>query len=67
MADDRFDESTEVRHWMQAAAFMEAHGERWPDEAFANFRAVDAVDRRKSKQWLEMIDKMTTIAEAPRH
>ncbi|MEG3178172.1 hypothetical protein U1872_18170 [Sphingomonas sp. RB3P16] len=67
MADDRFDESTEVLHWMQAARFMDVHGERWPDEAFASLRAVDAVDKQKSKHWLELIDKMTMIAEAPRH
>jgi hypothetical protein len=65
MDDPAVEETDEVR-WREAAAYMEAHGDAWRDEAIAHLIIIADGDQRAFGRWIDLIEKMRAINEAPR-
>lgn len=53
--------------WAEAAAYIAAHGDRWPDEAFAHLKTLSLDDDPDGfKRWIDLMDMMSEITLAPR-
>jgi hypothetical protein len=60
-------DSDEAAAWVDAAAYMAAHGERWADEAFAHLQTISlANDHVGFKRWIDLMDRMSVLALAAR-
>ncbi|TPG56355.1 hypothetical protein [Sphingomonas glacialis] len=64
MADDQSDENADALRWMQAAAFMDLHGEMWLRRAIEGLKSSGQDDT--DEHWADLINKMRAIAHSPR-
>lgn len=57
----------EAKLFQEAVAFRVTYGDRWPDEAVAQFKMVCATaDRWTFERWSRLLDIMQEL-EAPKH
>ena len=66
MVDDQSAKATDELHWMQAAAFMDLYGDRWPDEAATALKNVSIGNPEGFADWTDLIEKMTAIHQSSR-
>ncbi|TPG51971.1 hypothetical protein [Sphingomonas glacialis] len=64
MADEQFAEDLDALRWMQAAAFMDLHGEMWLRRAIEGLKSSSEDDT--DHHWADLINKMRAIAYSPR-
>lgn len=64
MSDERSAEDLDALRWMEAAAFMDLHGEMWLRRAIEGLKLSgdDATDHH----WVDLITKMRAIAHSPK-
>ncbi|TPG51675.1 hypothetical protein [Sphingomonas glacialis] len=64
MADEQSAEDLGALRWMQAAAFMDLHGDMWLRRAIEGLKSSGRDD--SDHHWADLINKMGAIAHSPR-
>lgn len=61
------DHLNDAAAWADAVAYMNAHGDRWPHLAVAHLNILaEKDDHHGFKRWLDLMTKMSEIAETSR-
>lgn len=60
------DKESENQLWAQAAAYMAAHGNAWPEAALYHAHTISLLDTAELERWTGLIDKMLAIRDSVR-
>jgi hypothetical protein len=57
----------DVEAWIEAGAYIAAHGEAWPDEALSYLKTLSiAEDRDRFQRWIDLMEKMSELTLSKR-